>query len=280
MDVNKCKNDACSLAGLVYIILVFVSMFIAASPCAATTLHERSQQQLAERVKAANPDDYLFIVMGDSRSGDAVFSKLLRSAVARKPVFILHLGDVSEKGSDPELEHFLTLVDSYAAGLPLFVAKGNHEKGNGYTRLIGPKNYAIEIPRLGLMVTVADNSRRELTDRSLERLRSDLSKPFKVRIVGMHYYPKTERQPNHVFEKGRDGYVALLRELQPALSLHGDIHLYDHEMIEGVPAYITGGAGAPLTVLGYPGNPVYHYLVIRVKSGKVSVEMAPLEESR
>ena len=62
------------------------------------------------------------------------------------------------------------------------------------------------------------------------------------------------------------------------LAFYFHIHIYDRDVIKGVPSIITAGAGAPLSVFGFSGEPVYHILVVRVKDGAVTTEMVKLNE--
>lgn len=40
----------------------------------------------------------------------------------------------------------------------------------------------------------------------------------------------------------------------------------------------TAGAGAPLVTFGFPGEPVYHIVVVRVKNGTATTEMVKVKE--
>ena len=62
------------------------------------------------------------------------------------------------------------------------------------------------------------------------------------------------------------------------MAFYFHVHLYDRDEIEGVPSIITAGAGAPLVKDGFPGEPVYHITVGRVKNGAVTTEMVRVNE--
>lgn len=67
----------------------------------AETLHERSERLLKARIKQVNPNqkNFTFVFLGDSRgpnnncflSGE--FELVLKQAVRRNPLFIVHGGD-------------------------------------------------------------------------------------------------------------------------------------------------------------------------------------------
>jgi len=94
----------------------------------------------------------------------------------------------------------------------------------------------------------------------------------------MHIPPKTERWSWHSFTDGAEDLKAIVAKhpLQGLIFSH--VHLFDRAEFAGVPALITGGAGAPLLTIGYPGDPVHHIVVVRVKNGKASFEKVTLSE--
>jgi hypothetical protein len=86
----------------------------------------------------------------------------------------------------------------------------------------------------------------------------------------MHVPPKTGRWSWHTFTEGADDLRAILAKGRVQGAFFSHVHLFDRSEFGGVPAFITGGAGAPLVTTGFPGEPVYHILVVRVKNGKAS----------
>src|SRR6266568_6464906 len=129
------------------------------SPGFSASLYEQSLEQFAVRVKQADPADYTFVVLGDSRGNDRVFRKSLALAASFKPLFILHGGDISDNGSRAELERFLTIVREQITEIPLFVVTGNHERDKRlFEETIGPLNFTIDSSRLDAEVIAVDNS--------------------------------------------------------------------------------------------------------------------------
>jgi len=62
------------------------------------------------------------------------------------------------------------------------------------------------------------------------------------------------------------------------LAFCGHIHQFDEDKINGVKYIISGGAGAPLNKWFFPGKPVYHIIVAKVKNGAVSYEVVNVED--
>jgi predicted phosphohydrolase len=92
----------------------------------------------------------------------------------------------------------------------------------------------------------------------------------------MHVPPKTERWNWHTFTEGADELGRILTEGRVQGALFSHVHLFDRSEFAGIPAIITGGAGAHLVSFGFPGEPVYHILVVRVTNGKATFKMVPI----
>jgi 3',5'-cyclic-AMP phosphodiesterase len=259
----------------VALILLLLPCFSPA--CFGETLYEHSARQLSVTSQTANPDDYAFVVVGDSRDGDAVFTKVLRLAKSYNPLFILHGGDFSARGGEGETARFLSMLKENVPEIPVFVVLGNHENRSGFARTIGPFDFTLESKRLGLTLVAVDNSDDVLKAEELEYLRSRLFAGGASRFVAMHVPPRTDRWYWHTFTDGADQLKNILAKGQVQGAFFSHVHLYDRSEFGGVPAIITGGAGAPLYT-GVFGNPVYHILVVRVKNGKASFTMVQLSQ--
>jgi len=240
--------------------------------CLGATLYERSSAQFKARAQQTHRDDYTFVVLGDSRDGDAMFKKALALARSFHPLFILHGGDYSESGGDEETRRFLAIVNGIAPEIPLFVVMGNHENRDVFAREIGPFDFTLQSKRLGLTLVAVDNSDYALKPAELDYLRSRLSLATGASFVAMHVPPRTERWSWHTFTEGADDLERLLADGRVQGAFFSHMHLYDRSVFGGVPAIITGGAGAPLVIFGFPGEAVHHILVVRVKNGKASFE--------
>ncbi|MBU5612375.1 metallophosphoesterase family protein [Geomonas azotofigens] len=256
------------------LLLITQSLVCAAG---AETLFQRSTARFQARARQASAEEYTFVVLGDSRSNDAVFKKALQVAARFQPLFILHGGDYSTEGGDEETRHFLTLLDRHAAGFPVFVVHGNHENPQVFEREIGPSHFAVQDQRLGLKVVVLDDSDDALPAAELSYLAKELTSAPGATFVAMHVPPETRRWRGHTFTKGAaelERLVAASPAVQGLFFAHS--HLYDRSVFGGVPAFISGGAGAPLVWMSRYGERVYHIIVVRVKNGRASFQMVPL----
>ncbi|QWV99187.1 metallophosphoesterase [Geomonas nitrogeniifigens] len=267
---NTCRRHPVGLLLLLCLLLPAFSY--------ADTLFQRSGALLEEKARQASADDYCFVVMGDSRSNDAIFAKALRTAAGFKPLFILHGGDYSTEGGEEETGNFLSLVEKNAPCIPVFVVLGNHENPRVFEREIGPPRFALSVPRLGLKVVALDNSREALHPLELDYLKKELASAPGATFVAMHVPPETGRWRGHTFVKGAaelERMVAAAPAVQGLFFAHS--HLYDASVFGGVPAFISGGAGAPLVWISRYGERVNHIIVVRVKNGRASYQMVQLK---
>ena len=265
-------------SSLCLVVLSLGLVLSAGVSCRAETLYQRSVVQFQKRALKADPGDYSFVVLGDSRDGERVFRRALRLARSYDPLFILHGGDYSRGGGEGETDRFLQLLQENVPGIPFFVVLGNHEERPVFARRIGPCDFTVEDRRLGLTLVAVDDADDALRGPELAFLRSRLAGAAGAAFVAMHVPPRTARWRWHSFSDGADALQAILARggVQGAFFSH--VHLYDRAEFGGVPAIITGGAGAPLVRSGFPGDPVYHILVVRVQNGKASFLKVPLAE--
>ena len=244
----------------------------------AATLYERSLEKLQAGIERVSPADFTFVVLGDSRENDSVFKKTLALAKTYNPLFILHGGDYSNKGSDKETDDFLEMVNGIVPEVPFFVVMGNHENRKVFAERIGPFNFTLDSARLELKVIAVDNATYVLKISELDYLKRQLAAKRENTFVAMHIPPKTQRWSWHTFSDGAEELEDALAENRVTMAFYFHVHLYDRDEIKAVPSIITAGAGAPLTSVGFPGEPVYHIVVVRVKDGTVTTEMVRVNE--
>jgi 3',5'-cyclic-AMP phosphodiesterase len=276
------KNNIRRHLAILTLLPVILLSLVISSAGFASTLYERSLKMLEVKIQASSPDDFTFVVLGDSRDNDEVFKKSLILAKFFNPLFILHGGDVVFTGTEDRFNHFLGMVRNWAQDIPLFVVMGNHELTHNikspegkilFQKLIGPLDYALDIAQLNMKVIVLDNSLYKLTSEQLQYLRQQLTSDRNHNFVAMHVPPKIERWNNdHSFSEGMDDLVRILTEKKVTAAFFSHMHLYDEMTVQGVKYVLTAGAGAPLRNPGY-GEPLYHIVVVNVKNGSVSTKM-------
>ncbi len=243
----------------------------------AASLYERSLEKLRVGIERVSHADFTFVVLGDSRDDDDTFRKTLAKAKTYNPLFILHGGDYSSKGTDKETDHFLAMVDAAVPEAPFFVVFGNHENRKVFAEKIGPLNFSLDSARLGLKLIAVDNARYALKPAEMDYLKGQLAAKRENTFVAMHIPPKTTRWDWHTFSDGATELQDILAEHGVKAAFYFHVHLYARDVIKGVPSIISAGAGAPLVRFGFPGEAVYHIVVVRVKNGTVTTEMVKVD---
>ena len=259
------------------IVLVLLLAPLLAQVSYAQTLYERSLPQFTARASKANPGDFTFVVLGDSRDGDRVFKRALELAKSFDPLFILHGGDYSGSGGEGETNGFLQVLKEKVPDIPFFVVMGNHENREVFARRIGPFHFTLQSRRLGLNLVALDNADYVLKRPELEYLRSRLPSRRGGGFVAMHVPPQTERWSWHTFTEGAAELKKILVASHAQGAFFSHVHLFDRSSFGEVPAIISGGAGAPLYTTGV-GDPAYHIVVVRVQNGKASYREVKIPE--
>ncbi|MGA3206497.1 MAG: metallophosphoesterase [Syntrophales bacterium] len=254
----------------------------------SSTLYERSLQKLESNLQTTLPDDFMFVVLGDSRDNDEIFKKILSAAGKLRPLFILHGGDTVFTGREKKFNHFLDIAESSLPDTPIFVVIGNHELTNNvksphgkqiFQEKIGPLNYVLDLKKLSMRIVALDNSLYELTPTQLQYLEEQLTAKRKYKFVIMHIPPETQRwQHKHCFTKGADRLKQIVSEQKVSVAFFSHLHLYAQDEVKGVKYIITGGAAAPLHINVPFGEHSYHFIVVRVKDGKVSTEVIRIHQ--
>jgi 3',5'-cyclic AMP phosphodiesterase CpdA len=257
-------------------LFLLLLLSLIAQPCSAETLYQRSLKQFDANARIVKPADYSFVVMGDSRDGEEIFRKALKLAKSYHPLFILHGGDYSHRGGKQETDRFLELLQENVPGIPYFVVMGNHEDRTIFPERVGPFDFTLHSKRLGLTVIAVDDSQNALNPAEIGYLKNGLAAGGRSTFVAMHVPPKTDKWDWHTFTEGADQLQELLGKSKVQGVFFSHVHLFAKGKYGGVPAFITGGAGAPLYDKGFPGDPVYHIMVVRVKNGLATYTMVPI----
>ena len=266
---------------ILFLLFFFLSI-VSYAHSDASTLYERSLKKFQDNVGQLSGKDFVFVVLGDSRDNDAIYKKSLAMAATFNPLFILHTGDLSNRGSKKELEHFLEIVQTTIPDIPLFVVAGNHEivKGskNIFKQIIGPLDYVLDSAQLDTRIIVLDNTDYILKPQQLDYLRQQLNNKRSLNFVTIHIPPKTGRWTWHSFKEGAADFTQILSDKKVTMSFCGHIHQFDEDEIKGVKYIITGGTGAPINRWFSPGKPAYHIIIVKVKNRAVSYDVVKVED--
>jgi Icc protein len=266
---------------LLFVTLIMLLGVAGISVSAETVpLFAESMKTFEARAASVDSDGWRFVFLGDNRGNDDKFREILQRAKDLDPLFIVHGGDIAETGTAGELSHFLDVVKSVPGLPPLFVVRGNHESNGAlFEKMIGPLDFVVDSRRLGLRLVAVDNSNYVVSKKGLAFLAGNLDQKRRNQFVSMHIPPKTERWPRHSFEKGKNELLTLMADRKVTMGLFAHIHLFDEEVIRGIPCVISGGAGAQLAWFGYAGDAMYHLVIVDVVKGKVSYRVERFDTS-
>src|SRR3972149_1927661 len=114
-----------------YFLVVVLSLYLASGVFAG------QNQQIKETLAAldALQGKFTFIVLGDNRSGDDIYSKLVAMMMEREPAFIVNTGDqVPDEDDLKEWAKFWEM--SKPIKVPYFLTVGNHDVNDAKSELI------------------------------------------------------------------------------------------------------------------------------------------------
>ncbi len=267
---------------------VLLSMALAAASFAAQD--QQIQHKLAALEKIQGK--FTFVVLGDNRSGDDIYRKIVALVMDRRPDFIVNTGDVIKTpGNKQEWTRFWEL--SKPITVPYFLAVGNHDAHPKVP--LSEKTYReeVDLPGNELYYSfVAGNSlfivldsfmhdqEKKIAGEQLKWLESLLSNSQqKHKFVFLHHPLYTDLGKGHhtadsldKYPETRDRLEALLAKYRVTAVFAGHEHYYEKRMVDGFLHIITGGGGAPMYDKEEYGG-FNHFVQVTVDGDKVSGEV-------
>ncbi len=234
-----------------------------------------------------------FIVLGDNRSGDDAYRKLISMAMERKPAFIVNTGD--QIPSAGELEDWTKFWEmSRPITVPYFLTVGNHDVNNAKNEIIYkdqvdlPGNelyYSFKAGSALFMVLDSHltGEQKKITGEQYKWLEGILANSTqKHKFIFLHHplYPDKDKGRHYGnsldrYPSDRDKLQALFVKHKVTMVFTGHDHLYLRKTVDGIPHIIAGGAGAPLYANEKDGG-FYHFIVVTVEGDKVSAEVVDI----
>jgi 3',5'-cyclic AMP phosphodiesterase CpdA len=269
-----------------WIKVLFLSwvVLLVSFPCDAGSIKEVNQS--ITRVQSIEPP-FHFALIGDSWSGNKVYTQLLERILERKPHFLIHLGDMINIPHEKEWQAFFE--SSKKMDIPFFPAAGNHDVGTTslgeemyrkqFSLPEGKTYYAFQAGDILFAILDSEKGRGRILKEQwswLEDLLSSSKKTFK--LVFLHrplFLPVDSLKTGRVMDKypqERDDLHQLFLKTKVNAVFAGDDHRYDRNKKEGILYVISGGGGGPLTSLKERGG-YFHYVWISVQKGRIIGEV-------
>jgi 3',5'-cyclic AMP phosphodiesterase CpdA len=213
---------------------------------------------------------YRFAVMGDSRGNNSVFELVMAGAQKDGAAFILHTGDLVRDCSRSQFEWLLEELQEMDVKVPFCTVPGNHDLTKTganrrlfYERAFGPRQYWFSYANA--LFVAFDDAAGHCTPEDLQWLDGTLARlrPQYDECFVFTHIPSRDPRPNaeHALpEDEANALIAVLKKHSITAIFAGHIHTYLEDKVDGIPVYITGGAGADRD---QPMGP-FHYLLCTV----------------
>lgn len=232
---------------------------------------------------------FSFAVIGDNRSGDRVYRKIVERVMRRGPDFVVNTGDlIPNPGNRKQWRNFWEL--SRPITVPYYLVVGNHDVDDHKSfrvwrdevRLPGNEAYYSFVHGNNLFVvlnTCDPDAEKKVTGPQLAWLKKTLAaKSYDNKFVFLHHPLFLWKGASH-YGESLDKYPKLRDELHELFKSSGvDIvfagheHTYRRMDVDGLRYVITGGAGAPL----YSG--FNNYMVVDVDGDFIEVKVYDKED--
>lgn len=269
-------------------LIIIIILIVAANGFAAQD--QQIQQKLA--VLDAIQGKFTFVVLGDNRSGDEVYKKLVSLIAERKPDFVVNTGDMINKpGNTQEWARFWEMSKPVTA--PYFLTVGNHDAYAKVPQSEKIYKQEVDLPGNELYYSfTAGNSlfivldsyiageERKITGEQLAWLEGVLAKSNRKHVFVFFHHPLyTDPAKGHHANDGLDKYpedrdrlAALLKRSKVDAVFTGHEHYYQRRTVDGILQIITGGGGAPMYDREEDGG-FYHFIRVTVDGDRVSGEV-------
>ncbi len=256
----------------------------------AFAVQDQHIQQRLDELKKVGPK-FSFIVIGDNRSGDDIYRKVVAMAMERKPAFVVNTGDlIATPGDLSEWAKFWEM--SKPITVPYFLTVGNHDihpkvpfSGKKYLEQVdqpGNELYYSFVAGNSLFIVLdsyIDDQEKKIAGEQrtwLEQVLAASTERHKFIFVHHPLYTEKNKGKHHGnsmdrYKDERDALQALFVKHKVTMVFTGHEHLYLRKTVDGIQHVIAGGGGAPLYGSEEDGG-FYHLVQVTIDGNKVSAE--------
>jgi len=273
--------------------IVLILLVTAAAFPVFASQDQQIQQKLAALEKIQGK--FSFIVIGDNRTGDDIYKKVISAIMERKPDFVVNTGDmIATPGDKEQWANFWAM--SKPVTVPYFLAVGNHDAHPKVP--FSEKTYKEQVDLPGnelyysftagntlfvVLDSFIDDQEKKITGEQYAWLEAVLLKSDKKhKFVFLHHPLYTETGKGHhagdsldKYPKDRDRVEALFAKAKVDAVFAGHEHFYQRKSVDNIVHVITGGGGAPMYLKDEEGG-FYHFVQIVVDGDKVNAEVVDI----
>lgn len=265
---------------------------MSASSCSLKTQGIGQTSPAIERQES----NFTFVVLGDNRSGDDIYKKLVVMAMERKPFFVVNTGDmIATPGNKSDWAKFWEM--SKLITVPYYLTVGNHDANPRVPFSEQVYKQEVDLPGNELYYSFAagnslfivldsfiDGQEKRIMGEQFKWLEDLLARSDQLhKFVFIHHPLFTEPGKGvhsgtslDLYPKERDRLEALFVKAKVTAVFCGHEHFYQRKTVDGITHIITGGGGAPLYGKDEDGA-FNHFIVVTVDNDKVSSEVIDLQ---
>ncbi len=264
---------------------------------AAKSIFAAQDQQIQQKLAALEQlqGKFSFVVIGDNRSGDDTYKKLVSMIMERKPDFVVNTGDmIKTPGNKQEWAKFWEM--SKPITVPYFLAVGNHDAHPKAPRSEKTYKEQVDLPGNELYYSFTagnslfivldsflDDQEKRITGEQLKWLEGILANSNqKHKFVFLHHPLYTDLGKGHhahdsldKYPESRDGLEALFVKYKVDAVFAGHEHYYERRNVDGIIHIITGGGGAPIYDKEEYGG-FNHFVVVTVDGDTIRGEVVDI----
>jgi 3',5'-cyclic AMP phosphodiesterase CpdA len=237
--------------------------------------------------------------MGDNRGAatgkpSPEFLKLIDRMNQDSLAFVLNTGDMI-KGYTTDRSFLRDQWSGYLGAVatlkaPMYHAPGNHDwfdaaSAKAYLETVGPSFYSFDYGIVRLIALDTESDAGRIGPEQFAWLAGELETAVGKRVfVFLHrpLFPVDGHVGSSLDEHpvDRDRLHALFVKHKDVMGavFAGHEHVYNEQVRDGIPYYITGGGGAPLYAAPEKGG-YFHYLVVKVDPPGAAIELRRTEAS-
>ncbi len=233
---------------------------------------------------ASKPAPFKFAVIGDNRSGDRVYKKIVKGMMRRKPDLVFNTGDViPNPGNEAQWQNFWN--NSKPITVPYYLTPGNHDIDDKKSAQVwrdqvkfpGDETFYSIVHNNNLFVVLNScepGHDQKIEGRQLAWLKRVLAKKgYDNKFIFLHHPPFLWQGATYKgraldkYPKLRDSLHKLFVSNNVDIVFAGHEHTYRRLTKDGIKYIVTGGAGAPL----YGG--FNHFMIVEVDGEHTSAKV-------